>query len=143
MGSVYSDLAFFQNLAKMSLKGYILDSNGSLWLLKGLKQLYLAYLHRLGYEFSLFLQKSSIFPWQHSVLSWSGHLSPKYNPLGSFWPNFEKTLNRCKQTPKFEKLRFFLFDQFRLINSFPESGQSFICDFLSQNFQIKLFLAPI
>ena len=28
MGSVYSDLAFFQNLAKMSLKGYILDSNG-------------------------------------------------------------------------------------------------------------------
>merc|ERR1711947_62821 len=28
LGSVYSDLAFFQNLAKMSLKGYILDSNG-------------------------------------------------------------------------------------------------------------------
>ena len=30
MGSVYSDLAFFQNLAKMSLKGYILDSNGQI-----------------------------------------------------------------------------------------------------------------
>ena len=30
MGSVHSDLAFFQNLAKMSLKGYILDSNGQI-----------------------------------------------------------------------------------------------------------------
>ena len=32
MGSVYSNLAFFQNLAKMSLKGYILDSNGQIHL---------------------------------------------------------------------------------------------------------------
>ena len=57
-------------------------------------------------------------------------MSPKYDPLGSFWQNFEKRLNQCKLTAKFEKLRFFLFVQLRLKKRFSGSGHSCFCGFL-------------
>jgi len=93
-------------------------------------------------NFYCFSQKSAISPWQHTILGWFDHLSPKYSPLGSFWPNFEKMLNCCKQTPKFEKLRFFLFNQLRLMNSFPESGHSYICEFLFRRYWIYSKIWP-
>ena len=89
-----------------------------------------------------FSQKSAISTLQHSILGWLDHLIPKYGPLGSFWPNFEKTLNRYKQTQKFKKLKFFLFDQLRFINSFPESGHSYICEFLFRIYWIYSNIWP-
>ena len=43
----------------------------------------------------------------NTILGLLDHLSPKYGPLGSFPPNFEKTLNLCKEPPKFENLCIF------------------------------------